>query len=238
MYWFDPMYFAFTLPPLILGMIANWWVKAAYRKGLQVPNRRHVTGMQAADALQQQAGLYLQLTQVSGELRDSYDPRSKTLALSSGVASSASVGALAIVAHEMGHAMQDEEDYGPMRVRSVLVAPVNVGTKLGSVLFLIGFLMSRLATGLAEIGRYISWIGIFGFCLAALFALVTLPIELNASRRGLTLLGDSGLVVQENMGYARRVLRAAALTYIAALAQALAQVLYYVFLLRGRRRRR
>ena len=116
------------------------------------------------------------------------------------------MGALAIVAHEMGHAMQDEEDYGPMRVRSALVKPVNVGTQLGTVLFMIGFFLSYLATGLSEIGRYISWVGIFGFCLAALFALVTLPVELDASRRGLKLLGDSGLVAEENMGVARDVL--------------------------------
>jgi Zn-dependent membrane protease YugP len=238
MYWFDPMYFVFVLPPMLLGMIANWRVKAAYRKGLQMPNLRRITGMQAADTLQRQAGLYVQLNQVSGELNDSYDPRTKTLALSTGVARSASVGALAIVAHELGHAMQDEEDYGPMRVRSALVTPVNVGTRLGSVLFMVGFLMSLLATGLSEIGRYISWAGVFGFCLAALFALVTLPVELDASRRGIKLLGESGLVAQENMGTARAVLRAAAWTYVAALAVAVAQVLYYVYLLGGRRRKR
>ena len=238
MYWFDPMYFVFTLPPLLLGLLANWWVKSAYRKGLKLPNRRRVTGMQAADTLQRKALLNVQLTQIGGELSDHYDPRSKTLALSTGVAQSASVGALAIVAHELGHAMQDEEDYGPMRVRSVLVKPVNVGTQLGTVLFMVGFFMSYFASGLSEIGRYISWAGIFGFCLAALLALVTLPVELDASRRGLKLLGDSALVVEENMGVARGVLRAAALTYVAALAQAIGQVLYYVYLLRGRRRRR
>jgi len=238
MYWFDPMYFVFTLPPLILGLLASWWVKSAYRKGLKLPNRRRVTGMQAADILQRRALLNIQLTQIGGELSDHYDPRSETLALSTGVAHSASVGALAIVAHEIGHAMQDEEDYGPMRVRSALVGPVNVGTQLGTVLFFIGFFMSQLATGLSQIGRFISWAGVFGFCLAALFALVTLPVELNASRRGLQLLGQSGLVADENMGVARNVLRAAALTYVAALAQAIGQVLYYVYLLSGRRRRR
>jgi Zn-dependent membrane protease YugP len=238
MVWFDPMYFVFTLPPLLLGLLANWWVKSAYRKGLQVPNQHRVTGMQAADMLQRRAGLALRIEQIGGELRDHYDPRSKTLALSTTVARSPSVGALAILAHEMGHAIQDDVDFGPMRVRSALVTPVNVGTRLGSVLFFIGFFMSTLATGFAEIGRYISWAGIFGFCLAALFALVTLPVELDASRRGLKLLGESGLVVQGNMGIARNVLTAAALTYVAALAQALGQIMYYVFLLSGRRRRR
>ena len=238
MYWFDPMYFVFTLPPLILGLFANWWVKSAYRKGLQVPNQQRMTGLQGADELQRQAGLYLHIERIDGELSDNYDPRSKTLALSTGVAQSTSVGALAIVAHELGHAMQDEEDYGPMRVRSALVKPVNIGTQLGTVLFMIGFFMSYFASSLSEIGRYISWAGVFGFCLAALFALITLPVELDATRRGIRLLGNSGLVAEENMGTARAVLRAAALTYVAALAQALGQVLYYVYLLSGRRRRR
>jgi Zn-dependent membrane protease YugP len=233
------MYFVFTLPPLILGLIANAWTKSAYRKGLKVPNRRGLTGVQAADELQRQAGLYVQLARAPGELSDNYDPRSKTLALSPGVAQSASVGALAIVAHELGHAMQDDEDYGPMRVRSALVKPVNIGTQLGTVLFFVGFLLSTMVTELSGVGRIISWAGIFGFCLAALFALVTLPVEFDASRRALKLLSDSGMVAQENMGYARNVLRAAALTYVAALAQAIGQVMYWTFLLsRGSRRRR
>jgi Zn-dependent membrane protease YugP len=237
MVWFDPMYLVFALPPLLLGLIANAWVKSAYRKGLQVPNQRRVNGLQGADELQKQAGLYLRIERVSGELSDHYDPRSNTLRLSNGVAQSASVGALAIVAHEMGHAMQDEEDYAPMRVRSALVKPVNIGTQVGAVLFFIGFFLSALS-GMTGFGRIISWAGVFGFCLATLFALVTLPVEFNASKRGLELLSSSGLVQEAQMKYARNVLRAAALTYVAALAQSLAQVMYFVYLLSGSRRRR
>ena len=238
LFWWDPMYLVFALPPLLLGLIAQWWVRSAYRKGLSVANRFRVSGAQGADTLMQQAGLSLRLETVAGELTDHYDPRSKTLRLSAGVASSPSVGSLAIVAHEIGHAAQDAEDYGPMRVRSALVTPVNIGTQLGSILFMIGFFMSYLASGLSEIGRLISWVGVLGFCMAALFALITLPVEFNASQRGLRLLADSGLVVQEEMRYARNVLTAASLTYVAALAQALAQLMYFVFLLSGRRRRR
>jgi len=237
MFWWDPMYLVFTLPPLLLGLLAQWWVRSAYRKGLQVPNQRRVTGLGGADALLARAGLSVRIETVGGELSDHYDPRSKTLRLSAGVARSPSVGALAIVAHEIGHALQDRDDYAPLRVRSTLVMPVNVGTQLGTVLFMLGFLLSYL-TSLASIGRFISWIGILGFCLAALFALITLPVEFNASRRGLQLLADSGLVAQGQMRYARNVLSAAALTYVAALAQAMAQVMYYVYLLSGRRRRR
>jgi Zn-dependent membrane protease YugP len=232
------MYLVFTLPPLLLGLIAQAWVKSSYRKGLQVPNQRRMTGMQGADTLLSYAGLSLGIEVIGGELSDHYDPRSKTLRLSQGVANSPSVGALAIAAHEIGHAMQDDVDYAPLRVRSALVKPVNLGTQLGSVLFLIGLVMSYLASGLSGVGRVISWIGILGFCLAALFALVTLPVEFNASRRGLSLLTESGLVERSQMRYARNVLTAAALTYVAALAQALGQVMYYVFLLNRRRRRR
>jgi hypothetical protein len=231
------MYLVFALPPLLLGLIAQAWVKSAYRKGLDVRNQRGISGMQGADILMSYAGLSLRIEMIGGQLTDHYDPRSKALGLSQGVARSPSVGALAIVAHELGHAMQDDEDYAPLRVRSALVTPVNIGTQLGSILFFIGFFLSYFAS-LHSIGRYVSWIGILGFCLAALFALVTLPVEFNASRRGLRLLADSGLVAEEQMRYARNVLTAAALTYIAALIQALAQVMYYVYLLSGRRRRR
>ncbi len=238
MMWFDPMYFVFALPPLLLALIAQAWVSSAYQKGMRVRNVRGVTGLQAADHLMFRAGLSLPVHVIGGTMSDHYDPRSKALSLSQDVARSASVGALAIVAHELGHAMQDDEDYGPLRVRSALVTPVNIGTQLGSILFFVGFFLSYLVNGLAPFGRILSWVGIFGFCLAALFALVTLPVEFNASRRGLHLLAESGLVAEEQMPFARNVLRAASLTYIAALAQALAQVLYYVFLLSGRRRRR
>jgi Zn-dependent membrane protease YugP len=238
MFWWDPMYLLFAGPPLLLALIAQMWVKSSYRKGLQVPNERRITGLQAAQQLSMDAGLGLRIEMIGGELTDSYDPRENVLRLSKGVADSASVGALAIVAHELGHAVQDEEAYAPMQIRSALVAPVNIGSRLGTVLFIIGFVMSSLA-GLSTIGRVVSWVGILGFCLAVLFALITLPVELNASRRGLALLGNSGFVAESQMGYARNVLYAAALTYIAALAQAIAQVMYWVFVLnRGRSRRR
>jgi Zn-dependent membrane protease YugP len=159
------------------------------------------------------------------------------LHLSQGVANSASVGALAIVAHELGHAIQDEQEYVPMKVRSALVAPVNIGSQLGMILFFIGFALSSFA-GAYALGQLVSWLGVLGFSLAVVFALVTLPIEFNASRRGLNLLSSSGLVAQADMKYARRVLSAAALTYVAALAQAVGQLLYFVVLLSGGRRRR
>jgi len=235
--WWDPMYLVFVGPAFLLGLLARAWIRSAYRKGLQVPNAERVTGLQGAEILMRQAGLGLRVDVIGGELTDSYDPRNDTLRLSNGVAQSASVGSLAIVAHELGHALQDEESYAPMRVRSALVAPVNIGSQLGTVLFFVGWALSYLA-GMSTIGRWVSWAGIFGFCIAVLFALVTLPVEFNASRRGLALLADSQLVAQSEMSYARNVLYAAALSYVAALIQAIGQVLYMVYRLnRGRRRR-
>ena len=237
MFWWNPMYLLFAGPPMLLALIAQQWVRAAYRKGLDVPSVGGVKGGPGAERMMRDAGLGLHVQIVGGELSDSYDPRTDTLRLSQGVATSASVGALAIVAHELGHALQDEEQYAPLQIRSALVAPVNIGSQLGIILFFIGFALSYFAS-LSSIGQVVSWLGILGFSLAVLFTLITLPVEFNASRRGLALLARSGLVAEGNMVYARRVLSAAALTYVAALAQALGQVLYYVFLLSGNRRRR
>jgi len=235
--WWDPMYLVFVGPAMLLGLLAQAWIRSAYRKGLQVPNAGHLTGLQGAETLMRHNGLGLRVEVIGGELTDSYDPRNDTLRLSKGVAESASVGSLAIVAHELGHALQDEESYAPMRVRSALVAPVNIGSQLGFVLFFVGFALSYWA-GMYSIGRWVSWAGIFGFCMAVLFALVTLPVEFNASRRGLAMLVDSELVAPSEMRYARNVLYAAALSYVALLLQAVGQVLYYVYRLnRGRRRR-
>jgi hypothetical protein len=150
------------------------------------------------------------------------------LRLSSGVARRASVASLAIVAHELGHAQQDVQDYLPMRLRSGLVPLVNFTSWLGPILFFVGLMLN--AEGLA-------WLGVLAFAGAAVFALVTLPVELNASRRAMQLLEQSGLLVnREEKAGARRVLTAAALTYVAALAQAISNLLYYIFLLGGRRR--
>ncbi len=235
--WWDPMYLVFVGPAMLLGLLAQAWIRSSYRKGLQVPNAGRVTGLQGAETLMRQYGLGLRVEVIGGELTDSYDPRNDTLRLSKGVAQSASVGSLAIVAHELGHALQDEESYAPMRVRSALVAPVNIGSQLGFVLFFVGFALSYFS-GMYTIGRWISWAGILGFCIAVLFALVTLPVEFNASRRGLAMLVDSELVAPSEMRYARNVLYAAALSYIALLLQAVGQVFYYVYRLnRGRRRR-
>ncbi|MGC9397507.1 MAG: zinc metallopeptidase [Anaerolineae bacterium] len=229
--WFrmlDPVYWVFALPALILALIAQAWVRSSYRKYLQVPNRAGMTGLEVAQQLMRGAGLSLNVERAPGELADHYDPRSGTLRLSPGVARRASVASLAIVAHELGHAQQDVQGYLPMRLRTGLVPLVNFTSWLGPILFFVGLMLN--AEGLAQLG-------ILTFAGAVVFALVTLPVEINASHRGLQMLRRSGLLAdQEEHAGVRRVLTAAALTYVAALAQAISNLLYYIFLLGGRQR--
>ena len=226
----NPTYLVFALPALLLGLIAQVLVQGSYRKYLRVPNAAGVTGIEAARRIMRAAGLNLRVEGTPGILSDHYDPRSKVLGLSQGVATRASVASVAIVAHEVGHAEQDAQAYMPLRLRSGLVPVVNFTSWLGPILFLIGFWLNLYE---------LAWLGVLVFAGAAVFALVTLPVEINASRRGLRLLEQSGILVsQSEMRGVRRILNAAALTYVAALVQSVSTLLYYVFLLGGRGRRR
>jgi Zn-dependent membrane protease YugP len=163
---------------------------------------------------------------VQGELTDHYDPKAKKLRLSEGVYSSASVASMGIVAHEVGHAVQDSVGYAPLRLRGAIVPAVNLGSTLGYILFFAGFVINM--SGLV-------WLGIAMFSMGVVFALVTLPVEFNASSRALALLKGNGLVSIEEYKGAESVLSAAALTYVAAVAQALGSLLYFVYLAMGRR---
>ncbi len=226
--YFDPMYLIFALPALLLGLYAQMKIRTSYSKYLRVPNGRGITGLNAARYLLDSAGLYdVEIEGTPGELSDHYDPSKRKLRLSRGVANSPSVAALGIVAHEVGHAVQHAEGYGPLRVRSAIVPIVNIGTWLGPILFIIGFLLQ--AYDLAVLG-------VIAFAGAAVFSLITLPVELNASARAMQMLTKAGLVTQQESNGAKSVLSAAALTYVAAAAQSISTLLYYVFLLGGLRR--
>ncbi|HEX7973747.1 MAG TPA: zinc metallopeptidase [Anaerolineales bacterium] len=233
MFFFDPRYLLFMLPAFLLMMAVQAYVRSAYNKWSQVPARSRLTGAQAAERLINNGGLYgVRVEGIAGNLTDNYDPRDKVLRLSQGVYDSPSVAALAIAAHELGHAMQDKDGYFPLRLRAAIVPAVNIGSYLGWILIIIGLLLN--VTGLA-------WLGVIVFSGGALFALATLPVELNASARAKQLLSDTGLIVgdDEKQGV-NNVLNAAALTYVAALITAILQLLYYVTLvmgLGGRRRR-
>src|ERR671933_1992830 len=229
MFFFDPMYFLFALPALLLALYAQWKVRSTYGKYSQVPNAAGYTGAEVARHLLNAAGLYhVGIERVAGELTDHYDPGAKVLRLSDSNYSSYSVAAIGVTAHEVGHAIQDATAYTPMRARPALVPVAGLGSNLGYILFILGFFIH--AFGLATLGLVL-------FSAAALFAAVTLPVEFNASNRAMHLLEENGLVTVQDAGLARKVLDAAALTYVAGLAQALSQVLYFAFLLSGLRRR-
>lgn len=231
MFFIDPMYLCFIIPAIALMALASWYVRYAYNKWSQVRATSGLTGHQAAQRLISTGSLYgVQVQGTAGELSDHYDPRNKTLFLSQGVANSPSVAAVAIAAHELGHALQDAEDYFPMRVRSMLVPAVNIGSNLGWILIMIGLFLQQIN---------IAWIGVAVFSAGALFALATLPVEFNASARAKQLLYQTGIIqTEEEQRGVNEVLNAAALTYVAGLITAIMQLLYYVLLVSGMGRRR
>jgi len=229
MFFYNPTYLLFMAPAFILMMLTSWYVKSAYKKWSRVPSNSRMTGAQAAQRLISNSGLYgVKIEGVSGNLSDHYDPRTKTLRLSQGVANSASVAAVAVAAHELGHAMQDAEDYLPLRFRAALVPAVNIGSWLGWILIMFGLFLQMFN---------LAWMGVLIFSGGAIFALATLPVELNASARAKQLLADTGIIQseQERRGV-NNVLNAAALTYVAALVTAVLQLLYFASLIGGRRR--
>jgi len=226
MLFYNPTYFLYMLPALLLMMAAQWYVSSVYRKWSQVPNRSRLSGAEAAQRLIRNGGLYeVEVEGVAGNLSDHYDPRKKVLRLSQGVHQGRSVAAVAIAAHELGHAMQDQEGYALLRLRSALVPAVNIGSTLGWILIILGLVLRM--SGLA-------WLGVLVFAAGAVFALATLPVELNASARAKQMLLQTGIVVGEDeQRGVNNVLNAAAMTYIAALATAVLQLLYYVSLVGG-----
>jgi uncharacterized protein len=226
---FSPTYLMYMIPAFILMALTSWFVKSAYNKWSRVPAQSRLTGTQAAQRLISTAGIFgVQIQGTAGNLTDHYDPRNKTLYLSQGVASVASVAALAIAAHELGHAQQDAEGYFPLRFRSALVPMVNIGSNLGWILIMIGLFLNF---------TQLAWVGVLVFAGGAVFALATLPVEFDASARAKQLLVQTGIIQteQEQRGV-NAVLNAAALTYVAGLVTAVMQLLYYVSLVRGRSR--
>jgi uncharacterized protein len=240
-FWFDPLYFVFALPGLLLALYAQMRVTSAYGKYSQVRNSRNMTGEEVAGYLLRQNGLAgtVTITGTQGNLSDHYDPRDRTLYLSYDVAKRASVAAMGIVAHEVGHAVQHAESYGLLEFRMTIVPAVNLGSQLGFVVFFIGFVLAAwVGIGLPFASSLI-WAGIFLISGTAIFSVVTLPVELNASQRALAMLRSSSLVLGSELNDAKSVLNAAALTYVAAAAASILTLLYYIMLagrVTGRRR--
>ncbi len=227
---YNPIYYLFALPALLLGLYAQYKVRSSYERYMQVRNSTNLTGREAAERLLKAARLTdIGVEETSGTLSDHYDPRSKKLYLSANVARTPSVAAVGIVAHEVGHAVQDAEGYAPLKLRSGLVPIVQIGSWLGPIIFILGLLIS--VTPLSAIGLIL-------FTATAIFSLVTLPVEYNASKRAVALLASSGTITTlEEQDAVQKVLSGAALTYVAAAAQSVSTIFYYLFLLGGRRRR-
>ncbi|MCS6773704.1 MAG: zinc metallopeptidase [Thermoflexales bacterium] len=220
MLFFDPLYLVFALPGLLLALWAQWKVQSTFNKYAQVPTSTGVTGLQAARLLISRNMLSVDLTETPGELTDHYDPSSKTVALSQSSLHN-SIASVAVVAHEIGHAVQDQEGYFALKLRGAIVPMVQVGGWVGPILFMIGLLFS--------IGPLVT-LGLIAFALAAAFAIITLPVEFDASRRALAMLQANGILMPHELDGAKRVLDAAALTYVAAAAQAITQLLYFILL--------
>ncbi len=215
----------------VICMIASARVKSTYRKYSAYRSASGMTGAQAAERILHYAGIYdVTIHHVSGSLTDHYNPSQKTLNLSDDVYSSTSVAAIGVAAHECGHAIQHQQGYAPLSLRSAIVPVANIGSTLAWPLILIGLIFS------SGTGSLMITIGILCFSAAVLFQLVTLPVEFNASARAMQILGQQGILSESELPYTKKVLSAAALTYVAGAAAAILQLLRLLLLVGGRRR--
>lgn len=228
-YYYDPTYFL-VLIGAVLCILAQLRVKSTYKKYSRVRSRSGMTGAQAAQRILQLSGIYdVRIEHVRGELTDHYDPSKKVLRLSDTVYGSDSIAAIGVAAHECGHAVQHNKGYAPLTFRTALVPVANIGSWAGIPIILLGAFMGM--------NQMLIQIGIWVFALAVLFQIVTLPVEFNASGRALDMLGNYGMLAQDETSGCRKVLSAAALTYVAAAAAAILQLLRLILLFGGGRRR-
>lgn len=233
MFYFDPLYLIFALPPLLLGMWAQFRVKSAFNKYSQVQTSTGMSGAVAARRILDRSGLQnVAVEQVHGMLSDHYDPRSKILRLSDGVYGLSSIAAVGVAAHEAGHALQDKTRYTPLQLRSAMVPAVSIGSRVGPLVFMAGLIMA------GTLGNTLAWAGLLLFAGTALFALVTLPVEFDASRRAKEILVSQGILSRQEMEGVDAVLNAAALTYVAAAVQSVMQLIYFLTLMNRRRSER
>jgi uncharacterized protein len=225
---FDPVFLLFMIPGVILMLWAQSRVKSNYGRFSKVRNHQGLTGAQAARRILDANGLRdVQVEQVPGELSDHYDPRSRVLRLSQGVYGQPSVAAIGIAAHEAGHAIQHAQHYAPLQLRTSIVPAVSIGSNLGIFVLLAGMLLSLTP---------LAWLGVAMFGLGTFFALVTLPVEFDATRRAKAALSSMGMVTVEDGQGVSKVLDSAAWTYIAGFASALLTLLYYVMVVTGMQR--
>ena len=227
-FYYDELYIVLVLPALIFAMIAQVRVNSAFKKYSQIANSRGMTGAEAAKMILRRCGIYdVTVEQIDGRLSDHYDPKNKVIRLSGNVYNSVSIAAVGIAAHEAGHAAQYAEGYSAIRVRNAIIPVSRIGSQLAMPLFFVGLLFSFPP---------FLWAGIIFFILAAVFQLITLPVEFNASARAFDMFGTLGILTMDETRQAKEVLSAAALTYVAALVTTIAQITRLLLLSkRGRR---
>lgn len=232
MFYFDPTYFIFIVPALILVLWAQARVKSAFNEWSQVATQSGVTAAQVARDILAQNGLTdIPVEHVAGELTDHYDPKDRVVRLSSSTFNSTSIAAIGVAAHECGHAIQHDHAYVPLHMRNLIFPVARLGDMLGPYIVLLGFIFR------GDMGMMIIDLGILLFTLAVGFYIITLPVEYNASSRALAILDGGSYLTREEVAGARKVLNAAALTYVAAAAASVMQLLRLLFL-RGEARRR
>jgi Zn-dependent membrane protease YugP len=229
MYYFDPTYFL-VLIGVVICLLASAKMNSTFNKYSRVRSYSGMTGREAAEQVLRNAGIYdVRVEHVSGNLTDHYDPRSKVLRLSDATYHSTSVAAIGVAAHECGHAVQHASGYAPLKFRSTLVPVANFGSQIAWPLIVIGLAFS------SNMSSLFLTVGILAFSMAVLFQLVTLPVEFDASNRAIRILAGSGMLQGDEVGHTRKVLTAAALTYVASAASAILQLLRIVMLANRRR---
>ncbi len=228
-YW-DPTYFLVVIGAIIC-LMASAKVNTTFKRFNKVRSASGMTGAQAAERMLQMSGIYdVKVQHISGNLTDNYNPRNKTLNLSDSVYGSTSVAAIGVAAHECGHAIQHQKEYAPLKLRSAIVPAANIGSTLAWPLIIIGLFFNSTT------GSVLISIGIWAFSLAVLFQLVTLPVEFNASARAVNFLDSTGMLSREELKGTKKVLKAAAFTYVASAAAAILQLLRLILLFGGRDR--
>ena len=233
-YGFDWTYLIIVLPCIILAMIASASVNSTFKRYSKQISRRNITGADAAMRVLRANGVYnVKIERVSGNLTDHFDPKTNVIRLSDSVHDSTSTAAIGVACHEAGHAVQYAQNYAPIKLRAAIIPITNIGSRLAMPLILIGILFNTLGS----FSYTIIYLGIACFSLSLVFQLITLPVEFNASRRAISTIDDAGLLTEEEQIGAKKTLRAAAMTYVAAVAVSLAQLLRLILLFGGRRRR-
>ena len=233
-YGFDWTYLYLLLPCVILSLWASSRVNSTFKRYSSQLSARHITGEQAARYVLQSNGLsHIRIEIVAGNLTDHYDPKHNVIRLSEGVFSSTSTSAIGVACHETGHAIQYAQNYFPIKIRTAIIPVTNIGSKLAMPLILLGILFSTLGS----FSTALVYLGIFSFSFSLIFQLITLPVEFNASRRALQTIRDSNMLTDDEMIGAKKTLKAAAMTYVAAVAVSFAQLLRLIILFGGRNRR-